>query len=301
MEWLLWVIIGILFLVILILSLKIFIMRKSIKEIGTDFSEKLTTDTNTVIGISSNDKEIRKLAENINSQLKILRSERLRYQQGNIELKTAVTNIAHDLRTPLTAICGYLELLKNEEKSADSKRYLDIIENRTETLKLLTEELFRYSLIISRNDDIKTEEVCVNDILEESIAAYYGALKEKNITPEVTITEKRIVRNLDKTALSRIFANILSNAVKYSNGDLEIILNDLGEISFSNTATGLDETQVAKLFDRFYTVEDARTSIGLGLSIARTLVEKMGGQISAAYSKERLTINIKFNYINLIN
>lgn len=295
MEWLLWVIIGILFLVVLVFSFKVFIMRKSIKEIQTDFSEKLTTDTNTVISVSSNDKEIRKLAESINSQLKILREEKLKYQQGNTELKTAVTNIAHDLRTPLTAICGYLELLKNEEKSTDVERCLGIIENRTDTLKHLTEELFRYSLIISQDDEVKNEEVCVNYVLEETIAAYYGALKEKNITPEVIITEKRIVRNLDKTALSRIFGNILSNAVKYSDGDLQIVLNNFGEITFSNTATGLDETQVAKLFDRFYTVENARTSTGLGLSIARTLVERMNGIISASYTNSKLVICIQFN------
>lgn len=295
MEWLLWVIIGILFLVILVFSFKVFIMRKSIKEIQTDFSEKLTTDTNTVISVSSNDKEIRKLAESINSQLKILREEKLKYQQGNTELKTVVTNIAHDLRTPLTAICGYLELLKNEEKSTDVERCLGIIENRTDTLKHLTEELFRYSLIISQDDEVKNEEVCVNYVLEETIAAYYGALKEKNITPEVIITEKRIVRNLDKTDLSRIFGNILSNAVKYSDGDLQIVLNNFGEITFSNTATGLDETQVAKLFDRFYTVENARTSTGLGLSIARTLVERMNGIISASYTNSKLAICIQFN------
>ena len=295
MEWLLWVIIGILFLVILILSLKIFIMRKSIKKIQTDFSEKLTADTNTVIGVSSNDKVIKGLAKNINSQLKLLRKEKLKYLQGNSELKTAVTNIAHDLRTPLTAICGYLELLKNEDKNAEVERCLDIIENRTDTLKQLTEELFRYSLIISQDDEIKNEEVCVNYVLEETIAAYYGALKEKNITPVVTLTDKRIVRNLDKTALSRVFANILSNVVKYSDGDLEISLNDSGEITFSNTATGLDEIQVAKLFDRFYTVSDARTSTGLGLSIARTLVERMNGEISASYTNSRLVICIKFN------
>ena len=295
MEWLLWVIIGILFLVILILSFKISIMRKSIKKIQTDFSEKLTTDTNTVIGVSSNDKVIKGLAKNINSQLKLLRKEKLKYLQGNSELKTAVTNIAHDLRTPLTAICGYLELLKNEEKNAEVERCLDIIENRTDTLKQLTEELFRYSLIISQDDEIKNEEVCVNYVLEETIAAYYGALKEKNITPVVALTDKRIVRNLDKTALSRVFANILSNVVKYSDGDLEISLNDSGEIIFSNTATGLDEIQVAKLFDRFYTVSDARTSTGLGLSIARTLVERMNGEISASYTNSRLVICIKFN------
>lgn len=296
MEWLLWVVIGILVLVILFLSLKLFIMRKSIKEIQTGFSEKLTTDTNTVIGISSNDKRMRELAENINSQLKILRKERLKYQQGNTELKTAVTNISHDLRTPITAMCGYLELLKTEEKSVNIERCLEIIENRTETLKQLTEELFRYSLIISQDDGMKNEEVTVNNVLEESIAAYYGALKEKNITPTVALTDKKIVRNLDKTALSRIFGNILSNALKYSDGDLEISLNDLGLITFSNTAAGLDEIQVAKLFDRFYTVEDARTSTGLGLSIARNLAERMNGEMSASYDGSKLTVSVNFRF-----
>lgn len=287
-----WVIIGILFFVVLILSLKIFIMRKSINEIQTDFAEKLTTDTNTVISISSNDKEIKNLAENINSQLKILRKERLKYQQGNTELKTAVTNIAHDLRTPLTAICGYLELLKNEEKSVEAERCIDIIENRTEALKQLTEELFKYSVITSTENELKNEEVVVNSVLEESIAAYYGVLKDKGIEPAVTITDKRIVRNLDSTALSRIFANILNNAVKYSDGDLEITMTDIGEITFANTALSLDEIQVGKLFDRFYTVEAARTSTGLGLSIARSLVQQMNGQITASYNSGRLVITV---------
>ncbi len=104
--------------------------------------------------------------------------------------------------------------------------------------------------------------------------------------------EKPVVRTLDRSALSRVFSNLLTNAVKYSDGDLDITLFETGEITFANTAPGLDEVQVGRLFDRFYTVEAARKSTGLGLAIARTLIEQMGGAIAARYEEGRLVIHI---------
>ncbi len=212
-----------------------------------------------------------------------------------LQTKNAIVNISHDLRTPLTAICGYLELLEETENPNEAKKYLAIIKNRTKTLKQLVDELFNYSVVTSQEEKLNLEKVSLNSALEESIAEYYVALQKRGITPEFKITNKRIERILDKTALSRILLNILSNAVKYSDGDLQIELNDSGVISFSNTASSLDETQVKKLFNRFYTVENARTSTGLGLSIARTLVERMNGEISATYSNSKLAISIDFN------
>ena len=132
----------------------------------------------------------------------------------------------------------------------------------------------------------------MNQILAESISSFYPALKAKGIEPEISLTEKRIERELNKAALSRVFSNLLNNAVKYSGGDLRITLGDTGEIMFSNTAEGLSAVDVEQLFDRFYTVEAAHHSTGLGLSIARTLVERMGGTIGAEYSEEKLTIRI---------
>ncbi len=292
MVWL-WSFIGILVLLILGLLLKIHMLRKAAGEIAEAFADRLATDTNTLIDSSSRDRQMRRLADAVNVQLRRLREERHRFCQGDAELKAAVTNISHDLRTPLTAICGYLDLLEKEGKTDEIKRYIDIIRNRSQLMVLLTEELFRYSVLLSR-ESAAAEPVVLNQVLEESIAAAYTALTQHGITPRIRMPQEKVVRMLDGAALSRVFSNLLQNAVKYSGGDLEITLESTGEIVFANTAPGLDEIQVGRLFDRFFTVESARKSTGLGLAIARSLVEQMGGSISAEYTEDRLHIWIFF-------
>ena len=211
---------------------------------------------------------------------------------GNNELKNSVTNISHDLRTPLTAICGYIELLEREEKTKEAETYLDIIKKRAEFMVKLTEELFGYSVIMSE-DGGKTESYTdVKNVLEESIASFYEVLMARNIVPVINLTKEKVIKNLNSHALSRVFSNLLNNAVKYSDGDLEISLFENGEIVFANTASKLDVVEVEKLFDRFYTVETAKNSTGLGLSIAKTLVEQMRGEISAKYKDGKLYIKI---------
>lgn len=292
MEIWLWAIIIILAMIIMALLVKIRILQKAAEEIENAFADRLITDTNTLIDISSRDKYMRNLTNAINVQLRKLRTERHRFQQGDTELKNAVTNISHDLRTPLTAICGYLDLLEQEETSEAVERYIEVIRNRAEILTQLTEELFRYSVILSSETNMVREPIAINGVLEESIAAFYTELNERNITPNIQIPESKVIRNLDRSALSRVFSNLLNNAMKYSDGDLDITLSEEGEIIFTNTASGLNEVQIGKLFDRFYTVEAARKSTGLGLGIARTLIEQMNGTISASYKNNRLSICI---------
>ena len=293
MEHLLLIIIGILLLIIFVLLAKVYFLRKSAQEISEAFRDRLTADTNTLIDISTRDPYMRQLAADINVQLRLLRQQRHKYLTGDRELKEAVTNISHDLRTPLTAICGYLDLLDNEDKCENTSRYLSLIGNRVEAMKQLTEELFRYSVILSTGE-LVLEPVCVNGVLEEGIAAFYGVLTSRDIQPEIHITETRIERQLNREALGRVFSNILNNALKYSDGDLFITLRDDGEIIFSNTASSLNGVQVGKLFDRFFTVEAARNSNGLGLAISKTLVEQMGGSISAELTNNKLIIYIRF-------
>ena len=283
--------------IIFALLLKIFYMRKAIREIKRGFSEKLYTDTNTPIMLSSYDKLVSSLANDINVELKELQKQKHRYIQGDKELKNAITNISHDLRTPLTTICGYLNLLDKEEKSEHIARQLSIIKNRTFALKQLVEELFRYTTIISDTENSVYTETVINNVLEDCISSYYAIFKEKGITPNINLCEQKIVRSVDKTALLRIFNNIIDNAIKYSEGDLTISLFENGKIVFSNHTSDLNEIQIGKLFDRFYTVNTARKSTGLGLSIAKALIEKMDGNISADYINNVLSIIVKLNEV----
>lgn len=291
-TWLWVLIIAFLSVLIAALIIKIISLKRAVKEIEESLSEKLTTDTNTLIDISSNDKRIRSLAGTLNRELAVFRKEKLRYMNGNNELKNSVTNISHDLRTPLTAICGYIELLEREEKTKEAEKYLDIIKKRAEFMVKLTEELFGYSVIMSEDGGKTTSYTDVKNVLEESIASFYEVLMARNIVPVINLTKEKVIRKTDPHALSRVFSNLLNNAVKYSDGDLEISLFENGEIVFANTASKLNVVEVEKLFDRFYTVETAKNSTGLGLSIAKTLTEQMSGEISAKYKDGKLYIKI---------
>ena len=185
-------------------------------------------------------------------------------------------------------------MLAQQPQSEASERYLSVIRERTDAMRGLTEELFRYSVIAGTTEELHFEPVCLNDILEQSLAGFYGTLSERGIVPDIALSEQQIERRLDRHALRRIFDNILSNAVKYSDGDLSVRLSPDGTVWFENHAKDLDAMQTAHLFERFYTVNTARSGTGLGLSIAKLLTEKMGGNVAAEYDGGKLRICICF-------
>lgn len=275
------------------LILKIILLKKSMNEICTGLKERQETDTNTLITVSSRDLALLRLAREMNVELRQLRRERRRFQQGDRELKNAVTNISHDLRTPLTAICGYLELMEQEEKSEKVREYLAAVSGRVDALKALTEELFRYSVILSADEKLTLTKINLSGLLEEALAGMYGAFSGQGITPQITFPDEPVFCSGNRDALLRVLNNILGNVLQHSEGDLDITLYDNGKITFSNTAAALSPIQVGRLFDRFYTVDAARNSSGLGLSIAKHLTEQMGGSIRASYEQPTLTITLQ--------
>lgn len=281
-------------LAVLLLVWKIVLLRRSAEELRQGLQERLETDTNTLLSVSSRDGAMCRLAAGLNVQLRQLRRERQQYQNGDRELKEAVTNISHDLRTPLTAICGYLDLLEGEEKSREAARYLALIRARTDHLRELTEEFFRTTAVLGAGEVHDLEQVELNREVEEALAAWYGALSEKGILPEVELPEQRVVRRLNRKALSRILSNVLSNAVKYSTGDLRVSLEKDGTLTFSNQAPALTPVLTEKLFDRYFTVESGSQSTGLGLSIARRMSEEMGGTVDAEWREGRLYVSLRF-------
>lgn len=313
----------------IILGVRFYLFQKSLQEINDGLEEIISRklDTNALLTVSARERHICRLAKQLNKQLRILRKEHLRYENGDRELKEAITNISHDLRTPLTSINGYLDLLQkeltqqpqemspsiNSEHISDDDgantskplRYLEIIRNRTDAMKQLTEELFRYSIVLSVREENPVS-LSLNRVLEESLIAFCGDLARRGITPDISIPEQPVWRTLDEASLTRVFSNIISNAVKYSDGDLHVRLTAEGFVTFSNRASGLTPVTTAKLFDRFFTVETVdmsgnfklhsmqEHSAGLGLSIARLLTERMGGSIGAEYKDGELHITVRF-------
>ena len=287
----LYLIISVLIIILIFFLLKMFLVKKSIKEIRINLIRILKSDTNNLLTIDTKNKEIVQLANTLNIELKNLRKQKLQYENGNNELKKSITNISHDIRTPLTAISGYIDLIK--ENKENQEEYIKIIERKTNDLINLTEQLFDFSKTIDIVPNIQKEKICINELLEEVLANFYVVFKENNIVPDIEIEQRKIYKIIDKNTIIRVFENILSNVTKYSSGEFKVKLDGMGIITFSNKSSSLDATTVEKIFDRYYTVENAKKSTGIGLSIAKQLVELNNGSINGKYEKGKLIIEIE--------
>ena len=280
--------------ILIFLVFKMMIVKSEIKNIGKSLSEILKSDTNNLITINTNDYQLKKLANLLNKSLRELRLLELEYRNGNQDLKSSITNISHDLRTPLTAIRGYLDLMSGDDLTDKQVNYLKIIDSKVKDLTELTEQLFDFSKVIDIQNAIKKERICINDILEDSIASFYSLFKEYNITPDIDICKDKVIRLLNENMLKRIFENIISNVIKYGEKDFRVKMCRDGIIEFSNKTTKIDSISLERLFNRYYTVQGAKKSNGIGLSIVKQLVELMDGRITAEYKNNWLIIRIQF-------
>ena len=277
-----------------IISIKYILLKLSLNKLYKDFELIINSDTNNLLTISCNDKNLKEFINKLNKNLKKLRKLELEYNQGNINLKHTITNISHDLRTPLTAIKGYLDILDKKNFTKEQIKYFNIINTKVNDLVNLTEELFNYSKILDKAYLIKKEQVCLNIVLEEVFCSYYDLFKNNNIIPKIDITSNKIIKEIDLICFKRIIENIISNLLKYSNKSIYIKLDNTGSITFINKTKKLDKVSVGKIFDRYFTVESSRKSNGIGLSIAKELVILNNGEITAKYINNKLIIKIVF-------
>lgn len=287
-----WSLFGVTALLAAALGCRLLLMRKGIREILGCLEQDLLLSTSGVF-LSGRDPYLRRLAAQLERQLKQLRKLRQNYLEGDQRVKDAVVSISHDLRTPLTAISGYLELLENADSQVAVDQYVVQIQNRVSAIKQLVEELYRYFVETTAMEPV-CQRQCINQILEETAISYLPALQQQGITPEFSITDKPVYCRVDKLALTRVLSNLFSNVLKYSDGDLLVSMQEDGQICFANSAKSLSRVDVNKLFDRFYTVDSSRQSTGLGLSISKLLTEKMQGTVAAGYEDGRLEIILQF-------
>ena len=225
----------------------------------------------------------------LNDYLKTLRQKEIKYQKHTSALEELITNMTHDIRTPLTVIKGYIELLEVDKKY--NEEYFQIMMKKTNELVNLTDDLFLYCKTNNLNKDYK-ENILVNSVLEDTLLNFYPLIKDKKLEVKVNITTAKIRVLVNEDLLVRVLDNVFSNAIKYSKTFLLISLDDNGVIKISNDATNLNSVNVSKLFDKYYTVNSGSKSRGLGLAIARSLIEMTGGRMTYDFQNNILTMII---------
>ena len=289
------VICGLIAIIIVLISI-IIGYKREFRRINKEISNNLDEYVN--IKTKSVDKDVENLVQNINlifdSKQKVVAEKKKKEE----ELRASISNMSHDLRTPLTSIIGYLQMIKSEKPSeADKKEYMDIVEKRTKSLQKLISSFYELSRIEGNEYNFNYKKVNLSNVLCENIAIFYNDFINNNIEPVIEIEEgiKEIIS--DEGAITRIFSNLIGNMIKHGGNYVKISLkqeNDIIITEFTNKATGLTAENVDKLFDRFYTVDNSRSdkNTGLGLYITKVLVEKLGYNITVKLDNENLKIKI---------
>lgn len=295
------IVISIFLFFLLIASLvKIHLLRKGYDELTENIKDQVKGNTEVPITLSTSDPHARKTAETLNDELQKLHALKNEYEDGNRRVAQAVTGISHDIRTPLTAINSYLDLMSEEKDEKLRSEYLERIKSRTLSLSDLADELFKYSTstdpsrspVSDSPETSDTIDIC--RALEECILSFYAAFKAKGLEPDITLPEHPVYVICNAKSANRIFENIISNALKYADDALTITLDDKGLAVFSNPAPDLTPVSAAKLFDRYYTVNEGNSSTGLGFSIAKELIGKNGGSIGSDLKDGCLYITVQF-------
>ncbi|EOU2034263.1 HAMP domain-containing histidine kinase [Clostridium perfringens] len=286
-------------LTILIVLLIIFILKtKEINRLTLEL-KKLNRDGKIEkLRLSLPNKNIENLIVEINTLIDDKRKMENIYKEKDMELREAIANMSHDLRTPLTSIMGYVYLLNDDKLDKEErKEYLKIIEKRSLVLNDLITNFYGLSRIQADQYEIKLEPVNLELVLGEIIAAFYETLDYKFGEPEINIEEGLGPVLGDKQALNRIFTNLIENIIKHGEGEVKISLKKKNKyivMEFSNKAEDLESKDVNRIFEKFFTKDRMRTgqNTGLGLAIVKLLVEKQGQKIEAKKVGNRLVINI---------
>lgn len=292
-------VVGILILIIVILSFRLYLYRRQLSSIRKQVEFIRENETNMELSITIHQKEWNSLIVSLNKLLKdIKRCKYVTLNQENL-FKQTITSVSHDLRTPLTSASGYIQMLYkgglDEEKQ---KEYIQIIQNRINSVTVMLNQLFEYTRLESNVYELDYEKIDLNGIVCDTISMFYDELVQNKIEPDIQIEEGPVWVFGDSLAWIRIIENIISNAIKYGENWIGILLqkeNNEIYLRISNRTSTIEQKDVEYIFERFYTTDLSKTkkSTGLGLAIAKEFVLRLGGTIEAELNDDIFAINIR--------
>lgn len=297
-----YIIIGILAGIIILQSIIMWKYQRQVKDICRQLAFLMKHDSNMFIHREFGLGGIGMLSDRLNDLLELRRKEKQYYQEKETLIADTYTNLSHDIRTPLTSLDGYFQLMEACENVEEQRRYLNIIHERIHSLNEMLEELFMFTKLKNESYRLELTSCCINRILKETVFSYYDDWVRREIQPDIQITEEQLYIAGNKQGLSRIIQNVIKNGLDHGEKKIRIVLKreqNQAVLRISNQVTASEQIDIEHVFDRFYKADAARskTSTGLGLSIAREFVRRMNGEIGAKIEKNEFIVEMSFPII----
>ena len=297
-----YIIIGILAGIIILQSIIMWKYQRQVKDICRQLAFLMKHDSNMFIHREFGLGGIGMLSDRLNDLLELRRKEKQYYQEKETLIADTYTNLSHDIRTPLTSLDGYFQLMEACENVEEQRRYLNIIHERIHSLNEMLEELFMFTKLKNESYRLELTSCCINRILKETVFSYYDEWVRREIQPDIQITEEQLYIDGNKQGLSRIIQNVIKNGLDHGEKKIRIVLKreqNRAVLRISNQVIASEQIDIEHVFDRFYKADAARskTSTGLGLSIAREFVRRMNGEIGAKIEENEFIVEMSFPII----
>ena len=305
-----YILIVVLAIALIVILLWLILIKKNIRELRQELLKTREEAYNRQIKVTLVDNEIEALAAEINKNLDYQKNLKLETENSRRQLEQSISDIAHDLRTPLTVVKGNLQMLEKEDLTKEGREYLDISRRKADTLKGMVDEFFELSVLESENRPVELCKLDATAFLSEIIVENETLIRSHNLVPEITFPEKSIFIKANKEMLSRVFSNLIGNIFKYAEESFELSIEEEGQeslreksscrIRIGNRVENPNDIDIDHIFDRTYRADKARSdgSAGLGLYIARLLVIKQKGSIEAKLEDGKLIFDIVFDVDN---
>ena len=297
-----YIIIEILAGIIILQSIIMWKYQRQVKDICRQLAFLMKHDSNMLIHREFGLGGIGMLSDRLNDLLELRRKEKQYYQEKETLIADTYTNLSHDIRTPLTSLDGYFQLMEACENVEEQRRYLNIIHERIHSLNEMLEELFMFTKLKNESYRLELTSCCINRILKETVFSYYDDWVRREIQPDIQITEEQLYIDGNKQGLSRIIQNVIKNGLDHGEKKIRIVLKreqNRAVLRISNQVIASEQIDIEHVFDRFYKADAARskTSTGLGLSIAREFVRRMNREIGAKIEENEFIVEMSFPII----
>ena len=292
-------IIVVLTVAVAVLAVRTVVMRREIRSMSRQLEDLSSGRTEKKISLTLVDARLNGLAAQINENMELQKQLRIDARKSEQRLKDSIAGVSHDLRTPLTAIIGYIQMLERSGLNGEQQEKATIILKKANAMRELVESFFELSVIESGQSELAEEAVNFTNIVSEAVVDFIPRFEAAELEPDVDLGNKSLYIAGDTTALGRIVQNLLSNALKYTAGRVKVALEERdGEIILTVVNEVRPDTppDMERIFERFYTGDDCRNSgsAGLGLYIVKLLAEKMQGAVSASLENKMLSVYVVF-------